>query len=158
MTLDEEMPRLEQEAVGFSGEWANVATHGLGLALSLPAAAILLLAAARSGNPWLLAGCLIYAFTLIGVYAASTLSHLYDHSPQRRFFRALDQALIYTFIVGTYTPFSLVYLRGSAWWLLLGLMWAIAAGGAVEGPAAGAATRGATAASSSSRVARRAWR
>ena len=63
------------------------------------------------GNPWLLVGCSIYAATMIAVYAASTLSHLVEHTQRRRFFRSLDQAFIYTFIVGTYTPFSLVYLR-----------------------------------------------
>lgn len=115
-----------------SSEWANVLTHALGLVLSLPAAVVLLAAAFRQGNPWIVAGCSIYAATMIAVYASSTLSHLVEHSQRRRFFRSLDQAFIYTFIVGTYTPFSLAYLRsGVGWWCLLALMWAIAAGGFV---------------------------
>ena len=66
---------------------------------------VLLLSAAKTGNPWLLAGCSIYAATMIAVYAASTLSHFVADARRRRFFRSLDQAFIYTFIVGTYTPF-----------------------------------------------------
>jgi hemolysin III len=65
----------------------------------------------------------------MGVYTASTLSHLAQRRPWRHFFRTWDQALIYLLISGTYTPFAFAYLRGGAWWLLTGAMWAIAAYG-----------------------------
>jgi channel protein (hemolysin III family) len=38
----------------------------------------------------------------------------------------LDQALIYLLIAGSYTPFALLYLRFSWWWLLLAVMWLLA--------------------------------
>ena len=70
----------------------------------MPAAAVLLGGRRATGSPWLLAGCSIYSATMIAVYASSTLSHLVEDTQRRRFFRSLDQAFIYTFIVGTYTP------------------------------------------------------
>ncbi|MCX7424990.1 MAG: hemolysin III family protein [Planctomycetia bacterium] len=129
MTIEQTSPEIHAAGQNGSEEWANALIHAAALALSVPAAAVLLGAAARTGNPWLLTGCSIFAATMIAVYAASALSHLFADTRRRRFFRSLDQAFIYTFIVGTYTPFSLVFLRSGAWWALLGLMWAVAAAG-----------------------------
>jgi hemolysin III len=44
----------------------------------------------------------------------------------KSFFRALDQGSIYLLVAATYTPFSLAYLRTSVWWILLGVIWAVA--------------------------------
>jgi len=110
-------------------ETANGVTHGIGLALSIPAAAALLTTAGLYGDAWHFAGCSVYAATLVGVYAASTLSHLIQVPHLRRTFRILDQAFIYLLIAGTYTPFALVYLRTGWWWLLSGLVWGFALAG-----------------------------
>src|SRR5262245_56378942 len=56
-------------------ELANSITHGLGLVLSLTAAAVLIPSAWR-GDMWQFVACAIYAATMIAVYAASTASHL----------------------------------------------------------------------------------
>ena len=110
-------------------ETVNSVTHGIGLALSIAGAAALLTAARLYGSGWHLAGCGVYATTLIGVYAASTLSHVFEGSQLRRLFRVLDQAFIYLLIAGTYTPFALGYLRDGWWWLLSGLVWGFALAG-----------------------------
>ncbi len=110
-------------------ETVNGVTHGIGLILSIPGAIGLLIAARLYGNTWHLVGCGVYAATLVGVYAASTLSHLFQGHDLKRLFRILDQALIYLLIAGTYTPFALGYLRAGWWWLLSGLVWGIALAG-----------------------------
>lgn len=110
-------------------ETANSATHGIGLALSIVGAAALIAAACLHGNAWHMAGCSVYAATLIAVYAASTLSHLVRERRLRRLFRILDQAFIYLLIAGTYTPFALAYLRTGWWWLLSASVWSLALGG-----------------------------
>jgi hemolysin III len=107
-------------------ETANSVTHGAGLALSIAASAVLMQKASQTQNTWTLAGCGIYALTMVAVYAASTLSHVFRAPEPRRFFRILDQACIYLLIAGTYTPFGLTYLRGGWWWLLLSAMWFVA--------------------------------
>ena len=78
------------------------------------------------GNAWRIVGCSIFASSLVAVYAASTLSHLFSDPRWRSFFRVLDQGFIYFLIVGTYTPFALAYLRTPGWLTYLGIMWAIA--------------------------------
>lgn len=107
-------------------EVVNTITHGIGIPLSLAAGTILLSAAVQSGGALRLSGCLIYALCLVGVFTASTLSHCFVCPRRRHFFRALDQALIYLLVAGSYTPFALIYLNQLGWNVLLVLMWAIA--------------------------------
>lgn len=104
----------------------NTATHALGLMLSLVGFGWLLSRAVQFGSAWQIAGCAVYASALVAVYAASTLSHLFQHPRLRRLFRILDQAFIFLLIAGTFTPLSLSYLRGGAWWVLFALVWGIA--------------------------------
>lgn len=111
-------------------EVANTITHGLGFLLSLPAAAFIVRAAINTGDAWHIAGCAIYAVTLMCVYLCSTLSHVVHEAKWKHFFRQCDQASIYLFIAGTFTPFAFVYVRDGLWALIPIAVWAIALGGA----------------------------
>ena len=107
-------------------EKINTATHALGAVLSVVGFELLLSRVFHFGDRLQLIGCVVYASALVAGYAASTLSHSFQHPRLRRLFRILDQAFIFLLIAGTFTPISLTYLRGGAWWYLFGLMWAIA--------------------------------
>lgn len=107
-------------------ERLNAITHGVGFVLSILGAIALGITVGEHGDSWRVVGCTIYIVSLIGVYAASTLSHSFRSPRWRDFFRALDQGFIYLLIVATYTPFSLAYLRTPLWWSLLAAMWAVA--------------------------------
>jgi len=113
-------------------EFVHTVTHGIGLALSVIGAIALIARAISPVDPWRVAGCCIFALTLIAVYAASTLSHCIHEPWLNRVFRTLDQACIYLLIAGTYTPFALEYLRFGWWWLVLALIWSMALGGLVS--------------------------
>jgi len=114
-----------------TAEVANSITHGLGLLLSIVAATVLLRAAENiHGWPW--AAMVIYAATMVAVYAASTASHVFAQPRARHFFRMLDQGCIYLFITGTFTPIAAAFLRGGPWWILLTAMWIIAIAGFVS--------------------------
>ena len=113
-------------------EWVNAATHGVGLVLSIAGSVLLIAQASSHADAWRIAGCSIFAATLIAMYAASTLSHIFHGSRLRRLFRTLDQASIYLLIAATYTPFGLSYLRTSEWLPFLGLMWLVALYGCVS--------------------------
>jgi len=110
-------------------EIANSITHGAGMALSVVGAIALVALAVQRGGPREIIGCTVYGVTLVGVYTASTLSHVYQEPRRKRAFRMLDQAMIYLLIAGTFTPVSLVYLRGGYWWVLFTAMWIVAAAG-----------------------------
>ncbi len=114
------------------GERLNTLTHGLGCLVSAIAGVYLVYTAVAQGGMLRIAGCTIFASSMIAVYAASTLSHAVSDPARRHFYRQLDQGLIYFLIVGTFTPFSITYLNGIGWWLFLGLAWAFAICGFVS--------------------------
>lgn len=104
-------------------EIANVATHGLGLVASLAALPVFILLAARGGDMWAIIGVAVFGATLVGAYAASTVYHVLPTGPHKEWWRQLDQSAVYLLIAGTYTPFTLVALRGPWGWWLFGLVW-----------------------------------
>ena len=112
-------------------EFANALTHGLGLLLALVAVPILIALAAVRGTAWHVVGISIYGASLIALYAASTVYHAVRHSRAKHILQIIDHAAIYLLIAGTYTPFTLVNLRGPWGWTLLGLVWGIALFGVV---------------------------
>ncbi len=107
-------------------ELANSLTHGVGLALSVAGGAALVVLSVLRGSPWRIVACSIYAFTLVVLYAASTLYHAARPPRLKRVLRVLDHSSIYLLIAGTYTPFTLVSLRGHWGWTLFGLVWGLA--------------------------------
>jgi len=118
-SIDQASPPMNMEEI------ANALTHGLGLGLSLLGAVLLILAAAWSRNPWAIVSCCVYASTLISLYTASTLLHSVSSSRWARTLEITDHCCIYLLIAGTYTPITLVSLRGGWGWTLFGLAWGI---------------------------------
>ena len=115
---------------GFSREeFANCLTHGGGLLLAVVGAVVLCIAVAGNANDALRFGCWLYALALVALYATSTLSHLFESPERRRFFRSLDQGVIFLFIAGTFTPLAIAYLQGETQWILLALTWTAALAG-----------------------------
>jgi hemolysin III len=108
-----------------SEESLNCITHAIGMILSVVGAWVMAGVLGR-GDPWRVAGCSIYLASLIALYTMSTLSHTFQAPRRRSFFRALDQGAIYLLIAGSYTPFSLAYLRTELWWVLFALIWIVA--------------------------------
>ena len=112
-------------------EIAHAVTHGVGLLLSIAGLAILVVAASVRGDAWHVVGCAVFGVTLVLLYAASTLYHSIHHQRAKRVLRRLDWAAIFLLIAGSYTPFTLVSLRGGWGWTLLGLVWGLAVLGIV---------------------------
>lgn len=107
-------------------EAANTLTHGLGFVLSVLGTITMADWVFRQGDAWRVLGCMIYSPSLVMVYLMSTLSHLCSAPRRKRLFQVLDQGFIYVLIVGTYTPFSLAFLRTGFWWSFLAVMWTVA--------------------------------
>jgi hemolysin III len=118
---------LETEAPDFgrtaTDELLNTATHGIGFLLAIVGARSMVRSLISQVDAWLVAGCGMYLFSLLSVYAMSTLSHAATSARWKTLFRQLDQGFIYLLIVATYTPFSLAYLHGQFWFILLCGMW-----------------------------------
>ena len=112
-------------------ELVNSLTHGLGLLLSVGGLVILVVLAALRGTPRHVVSVSIYGATLVLLYAASTLYHAFRSPRVKRVFKIIDHSAIYLLIAGTYTPFTLITMRGPWGWTLFGLVWGLAVAGIV---------------------------
>jgi len=110
---------------------ANSITHGVGAAFAIAGAVYLIIAASARGTSWHIVSCSVYAATLMLVYICSTLYHSLVLTRARHVFQVLDHSSIYLLIAGTYTPFTLVSLRGPLGWTLFGVVWGLAVAGVV---------------------------
>jgi len=110
-------------------ELANSLTHGAGLALAVAGCAILVVIAALRASAWHIVACSVYGATLVCLYGASTLYHAVRSPRWKRIFKIIDHSSIYLLIAGTYTPFTLVNLRGAWGWTLFGVVWGLTIAG-----------------------------
>ena len=113
------------------GERLNTITHLSGAVLALAGVAVLIVHACLKGDPWKIVSFGVYGVTLVVLYSFSALYHGLQ-GKAKHLFQKLDHAAIYLLIAGTYTPFSLVTLRGPWGWVLLGIIWGLAIAGASQ--------------------------
>lgn len=112
-------------------EKINISSHALGLLLSIAALVLLVARASEYGNGWHLVSFSIFGASLVTLYAASTIYHKTRQPELRSRLRIVDHASIYVLIAGTYTPFTLVTLNGTAGWIIFGITWGMALTGIV---------------------------
>src|SRR5664279_422854 len=105
---------------------ANTVTSGIGLVLAVTGAVVLVTLASQHGTVWHIISCSVYAAMLIFLYTASTLYHSRRFPNAKLVLRILDHGAIFLLIAGTYTPFTLVNLRGPWGWSLFGVIWGLA--------------------------------
>src|SRR5262245_48107290 len=112
-------------------EIANALTHGLGATAALAGGAVMITLAALYGDAWQLGSAIVFGITLLLLYLASTLYHAIQHPVVKGRLKVFDHCAIYLLIAGTYTPFTLIGLRGSVGWWLFGAIWGLALAGVV---------------------------
>lgn len=118
---------VESPSPGFlSTELANSITHGVGFALSIAGLVVLVAFAAVHGGARHVVACSIYGSTLVILYLASTLYHSIYHPQAKQVLQIIDHVAIYLLIAGTYTPFTLIALRGGWGWTIFGVIWGLA--------------------------------
>jgi hemolysin III len=115
--------RIEQLTVE---ELANTLTHGFGLLLSLAGFGFLIFLSGQKGDFLYVASSILYGLSLIVLYSASTFYHGALSPKLKRRLQIADHCCIYLLIAGTYTPFTLVVLRGSVGEGLFILVWSFA--------------------------------
>ena len=114
----------------YEGERFNSISHLIGAVAALAGLVVAVVVAARQGDPWKIVSFSIYGTTLFLLYTISTLYHSL-RGRAKRFFHKLDHYSIYFLIAGTYTPFTLVTLRGGWGWTIFGIIWGLVVLGVV---------------------------
>lgn len=114
----------------YRGERLNSITHLVGLVFALMGLGALLATAAPHG-PARMALVGVYGLMLVILYVSSTLYHSLRGSA-KNVFHVFDHCAIYLLIAGTYTPLTLVTMRGSWGYWLFGIVWLLAVAGLIK--------------------------
>lgn len=100
-------------------------THGIGLGLAIAGLVILIVKAAKTGDPLRITTFTIYGSCLVLLYLFSTLYHSLIFTRARNIFQIFDHSSIFLLIAGSYTPYSLVAIGGIKGWTIFLLIWLI---------------------------------
>jgi len=112
-------------------EKINIISHTTGFILSIVAFVPLVMHASLHGDVWQIVSFSIFGASLIILYGASTLYHSAKNPLLRNKLNIIDHASIYVLIAGTYTPFTLVTLKGTIGWVIFGISWGLALTGII---------------------------
>lgn len=110
-------------------EWVSFLTHFAGLFLSIVGVLVLLHYSFWYNDSLFFIGCLLYSFTLIALYAASTLYHSCKNVSQKHTLRKMDYICIYLLIAGSYSPLCLGPLKNVGGIELFIAIWTLALAG-----------------------------
>lgn len=105
---------------------ANSTLHAVGFGLAVAALVILVVHTSLQNNTWHIVSVSVYGATLVLLYLVSTLYHSFQRTKGGEMLRIVDRAAIYLLIAGTYTPFTLISLRGGWGWSIFGVIWGLA--------------------------------
>ena len=112
-------------------ESVNIWSHVFGFVLSVVVTALLLIKITVYGDFLQITSIAIYGFSLMNLYAASSLYHRSIKPESRLKWQIVDHASIYILIAGTYTPFTLITLHGVTGWMVFGVVWGAAIAGVI---------------------------
>jgi hemolysin III len=91
-----------------------------------------LIAAAATVTPTAALATSVYGVTVLGVFGVSALYHRRVWSPRAyQWMKRADHSMIFLFIAGTYTPFTLLSMSKPTGYIIFGVVW----GGALAGVA-----------------------
>ncbi|UVS77030.1 hemolysin III family protein [Actinokineospora sp. UTMC 2448] len=92
-----------------------------------------LIALAATVSPIAVLATSVYGATVLGLFGVSALYHRrwWVSETARTWMKRLDHSMIFLFIAGTYTPFSLLAMSKPTGYVVLGIVW----GGAILGVA-----------------------
>jgi len=115
-------PRQYQQ----SEETANAISHLVGAGMAAAALVVMIIFSALRGNSWHIVSTSIYGATLFLLYFSSGMAHALKTGKAKQVFFVFDKIAIFLLIAGTYTPLSLVVLKGAFGWVIFGLEWGMA--------------------------------
>ena len=72
---------------------------------------------------------IVFGSSMVLLYLSSTLYHSFTGHKVKELFQIFDHSAIYLLIAGTYTPLTLVAVRGTLGWTIFGIIWFLAIGG-----------------------------
>lgn len=106
-------------------ELANTITHGVGFLISLVAVPILLAIGVKDSTWYQILGLSIFSFSLLAMYASSTVYHAVRTPSIKFIFQQIDHICIYLLIAGTNTPVVLYFMNTRGGYIYLAILWSM---------------------------------
>ena len=125
------MAKVKRDRFTDNEDLANAISHLAGTLLAI-AALVMIIFSSIHGNAWHIVSCSVFGVSMIFLYSSSTIAHWLPEGKTKDSFFAVDQSAIFFMIAGTYTPLSLVVLRGPLGWVLFGVEWGLALFGIIR--------------------------
>lgn len=116
----------------YHGERFNSWSHLLGALFAVAATVLLLIRAVYHGDAYHVVAAAVYGASMIALYSASTLYHSVRSPRAKRVLKKIDHCSIYLLIAGSYTPYTLVTVRGAWGWSIFGVCWGLALLGIIQ--------------------------
>jgi hemolysin III len=113
----------EQRPYSRAELWVDGAVHVLGLIVAIAAGSILLAFAILETAPEIAPALVVYVGSLVAVLGVSLAYNLWPVSPIKKLLARFDQAAIFLFIAGTYTPFLAVLGGTTSGVLMTSFVW-----------------------------------
>ena len=107
-------------------ELISAISHGVGALLGIAALVLYIVKSCNPFDGYKLASSIVFGLTVTLLYLMSCLYHSLKVNKAKRVFRVIDPCTIFLLIAGTYTPYTLVALRGTLGWWIFGIIWGIA--------------------------------
>tara|TARA_B100000614_G_scaffold225527_1_gene215258 strand:+ start:308 stop:988 length:681 start_codon:yes stop_codon:yes gene_type:complete len=118
---------IQYESGGAIEEIFNSLTHAIGAGLAIAGLTALLMLTDMDPSPWKYISFTVYGVSQILLYLSSALVHSFASLPRIRYYlRIVDQSFVYLLIAGTYTPVTLLVMRGPWGWTVFGIIWGFA--------------------------------
>ena len=106
-------------------ELMNSITHGVGAALGIAALVLCIVKSCSPLDGYKLSSSIVFGLNTTLLYLMSCLYHALKVNRAKRVFRVIDHCTIFLLIAGTYTPYTLITLRGVTGWVLFGVVWGV---------------------------------
>lgn len=118
-------------AIRFNRPRLRGVLHAWSFFISIALGATLIAMAAATVSGTATAATSVYGATVLGLFGVSALYHRHTWRRQvtYRLMKRLDHSMIFLFIAGTYTPFTLLAMDKPTGYIILGVVW----GGALAG-------------------------
>ena len=108
---------------------ADTVVHAVSIAASIAGLTMLVIVGSRYAGALPVTTYAIYGGSMLLMITVSGLYHWITHARFKAVLRVMDHCAIYVLIAGTYTPVTLLGLRGAWSWALFGVVWGIAIAG-----------------------------
>jgi hemolysin III len=112
-------------------ELFNFYSHLFGMIAAVIGTVFLLIVASHSASG--LVTALIYGFSAVFLFAASSLYHAFKKEENEiSFWRRMDKLAIFFMIAGTFTPVCYFYLDGAYRWSMIAFQWSLVGFGLIS--------------------------